>query len=155
MVRRLLRLLEATVTFPRTAPPIRVMVMHRASRLTAALSGLLLSAMVVVTSGFACSNDAGGVTMASMHMSGAATEAGQNVIASHSTAEHPEHGQAPCKFPWAPDGCQSMVPCSPSVIATPLMQLTSFSALPQSVVALVALQPHSEIPAPELPPPRA
>ena len=131
------------------------MKMRRSSRLVAALSGLFLSATVLATSGFVCANDANGAKMASMQMTGYDGDAGRIVAVSHFSARHPEKSHAPCKFPWAPDGCQSMVPCSPSVIATPLMQLMSFFALPQSVVAVVALKPPSEIPAPELPPPRA
>ncbi len=67
----------------------------------------------------------------------------------------PEHDHAPCKFPWAPDGCQSMTPCAPLALTSYTQSLRAPDDVPSTVAPLVVLTPPSQVRPPELPPPRA
>jgi len=62
---------------------------------------------------------------------------------------------APCKFPWAPDGCQSMVPCASAALASSAAAINRGRPLPQRVASVAAVAPLSVTTPPELPPPRA
>jgi hypothetical protein len=61
----------------------------------------------------------------------------------------------PCRSPWAPDGCQSMVPCSAAALASASAQLNHGTPVPERVASALALTPPSVTTPPELPPPRA
>jgi hypothetical protein len=113
---------------------------------------LVLLQLVLVESGYACHSapgrDENATAMANMSMPASAD---------HAAASPSQHNdqQSPCRFPWAPNGCQTMAPCSPaalSVARTPTLALAStFAVLPP----FAPLAPHSLSRAPELPPPRA
>ena len=126
--------------------------MQRPSRLAGILTSLFLVAFVLVSSGFACatldrSNDMTAMGMASGHANGSATA--QNV------APVQKVPAAPCKFPWAPDGCQSMVPCVSAALASSAAALSRSGSAPERVMSTVALVPISVTTPPEPPPPRA
>jgi hypothetical protein len=121
--------------------------MHRPSRLISLSCGLLVASLVFVTSGFAC--DSGSQqSMTAMHMNGSGVDAQHNT--DNSPPELP-----PCRFPWAPDGCQSMVPCAPVAVVSTAFRVALFADVEMSVHTSVGIAPPSERPAPELPPPRA
>jgi hypothetical protein len=61
----------------------------------------------------------------------------------------------PCRFPWAPDGCQSMVPCAPAALASSPAALNRGGPVPERIAVGVSLTPASVTTPPELPPPRA
>src|SRR6266478_5069368 len=125
--------------------------MLRPSRLAGLFTSLFLAAFVLVTSGFACttpgSDDMTVMAMTSGHANGQATV--QNV------APIQKAPVAPCRFPWAPDGCQSMVPCSAAALASASAQLNRGGPVPERVASAVAVAPLSVKTPPELPPPRA
>jgi hypothetical protein len=133
-----------------------VNMMQSLSRLTGLVSALCLVAFVLVTSGFACVDSAGRDTMAEMGMTRSATNSGAIVhaIAATLPASAPAP-TAPCRFPWAPDGCQSMVSCAPAAIASAATTLGRISAVPERITVGVSLTPLSVTTPPELPPPRA
>lgn len=133
-----------------------VNVMRRLSRITGLISGVLLVAFVLVTSGFACVDSASPDTMAKMGMTRSAVNSGAMALASAATlpASAPAP-TSPCKFPWAPDGCQSMVTCAPAALTSGTTVLGHSTAVPQRIAVGVSLTPLSVTTAPELPPPRA
>jgi hypothetical protein len=133
-----------------------VNVMRRLSRITGLISGVLPVAFVLVTSGFACVDSASPDTMAKMGMAGSAVNSGAMALGSAATlpASAPAP-TAPCKFPWAPDGCQSMVPCAPAALTSGTTALAHTSAVPERIAVGVSLTPLSVTTPPELPPPRA
>jgi hypothetical protein len=126
--------------------------MRRPLRLAGLFTSLFLAAFVLVTSGFACiapgsSQDMTTMGMISAHADGQA--AAQNV------APVQQAPATPCKFPWAPDGCQSMVPCAPAALASSAAALNRGGSAPERVASDVAVAPLSVTTPPELPPPRA
>jgi hypothetical protein len=117
--------------------------MHRRRRWFATLAALFLLQLVFVESGYACAMPTMGTTpMAGMTMP------------AHPGHEIPTDGHKPCRFPWAPDGCQSMAPCAPAALATASVTLAAAPQLVAVVPALIVRTPPSETPPPELPPPR-
>lgn len=130
-------------------------------RVAALISSLLLLQLVLVGSGFACAmpmpmgqqsppaaNAASTAVsdMVGMDMSGSQREA---------SSKAPASDRSPCRFPWAPAGCQSMAPCAPVAMA----QAAEVASLPVTgayvVAALDVLTPPSRSTPPELPPPKA
>jgi hypothetical protein len=111
--------------------------MHWGRRVLAALSAALVLQLVFVGSGYACSRSDGRASMADMGMG--------------STDQH----HVPCRFPWAPDGCQNMVPCAPAAIAVPTNGVLDLQPLVAPVLVLSVVTPPSVNSPPELPPPRA
>lgn len=123
--------------------------MHR-SRIIAFVSSFLLVGLVLVTSGFECdSASIGGASMSGMDMSASQ----HNATADSQKA--PSAPAPPCRLPWAPGGCTSMVPCSQSAVAATGISIEPLVEITQSTFTMVAIAPPSETPAPELPPPRA
>ena len=121
--------------------------MGHPSRLTGVFASMFLVAFVLVTSGFACDSVKVGETMVGMSMG-----------ANHATSSNSPDSQAPaapCKFPWAPDGCQSMAPCAPAAVASATTSIYTVAAIPQSVAVATQIAPPSVANPPELPPPRA
>ena len=133
--------------------------MRRARRVIAICLSVLLANVVWVGSGFACvmpammsssasaaavSDDAG--DMAGMVMPNAATPPRHT-----SQQEH----DAPCRYPWAPDGCQSMVPCAPASLASHIVLLSAPNGPQPRPARLVVLTPPSVIRTPHRPRPRA
>ena len=138
--------------------------MARLRRITALFVTVLLAQLLLVESGFGCQmpsmeQDAGGAmamstgAMAGMDMSGM-DMSGMDVPTSPSDTDDPSD-EAPCRFPWAPAGCQSMVPCGPAALAVLTPALTVPKAAPGAALALTVLTPPSQARPPELPPPRA
>jgi hypothetical protein len=121
--------------------------MHRWRRLTAALSALFVLQLVFVESGYACSMS---------RMTGDTTSmAGMSMPPVAQTAQPaPAQQRSPCRFPWAPDGCQSMAPCAPATIVTASPTLSDPAAPVAAIPVLAVLTPPSTTSPPDLPPPR-
>jgi hypothetical protein len=115
------------------------------------LSFVLLQ-LVLVESGYVCRMPANGPVgasdMAGMQMPGRAD---------HSPTAPAQHDKqdAPCRFPWAPNGCQAMAPCAPAAVTVASAVIASFAPAANVLPQLVALAPPALTMAPELPPPRA
>ncbi|CAN5494145.1 hypothetical protein BH09GEM1_BH09GEM1_11370 [soil metagenome] len=124
--------------------------MRRHVRPVCAILVVVLLQLLLVESGYAClatgTTPTGGDAMAGMAMP--ATGRGD-------TGPAEQRSHAPCRFPWAPNGCQTMGPCAPAV----LVVQTAVLPLPDSPrltpVTCEPLEHLSESLAPELPPPRA
>ncbi|HWZ60908.1 MAG TPA: hypothetical protein VNW46_18125 [Gemmatimonadaceae bacterium] len=105
----------------------------------ATLATLFLLQLVFVESGYACAMPA----------------TGSSAMASMPGMTMPAHeSKGPCRFPWAPDGCQSMAPCAPAALAVPGHALAVAPQLVAAVPVLIVRTPPSETAPPELPPPR-
>jgi hypothetical protein len=126
--------------------------MQRPSRLAGLFTSLFLAAFVLVTSGFACIAPGSSQDMKAMGIT-SAYSVGQ--AAAQNVAPVQKAPAAPCKFPWAPDGCQSMVPCAPAALASSAAALNRGGSVPERVASDVAVAPPSVTTPPELPPPRA
>jgi hypothetical protein len=125
--------------------------MRRLARSVASLLSLVLLQLVLVESGYACRMPTTGPVGAS-EMAGMQMPAG----ADHASAPAPHDQQeSPCRFPWAPNGCQTMAPCAPSALATASTGIASLAATRMAPAQLVLLAPTALSSAPELPPPRA
>jgi hypothetical protein len=119
--------------------------MYWGRRIVAALSAALVLQLVFVGGGYACpGSDARG----SMTDMGMATMA-------HGGQPASTHHRTPCPFPWAPDGCQNMVPCAPAAIAAPTRGVVDLPPIVAPVPVMSVVMPPSVIAPPELPPPRA
>jgi len=125
--------------------------MQRPYRLIGLFVSLCLAAFMLVASGFTCIAHAGSEDMAAMGM--ASPHA--NGMSSAQNLAPVQPPAAPCKLPWAPDGCQSMVPCSPAALASSAVALGSGPSVSDRVAADLPEAPASVTKAPELPPPRA
>jgi hypothetical protein len=126
--------------------------MQRPSRLAGLFTSLFLVAFVLVTSGFGCttpgsSDDMTAMAMTSAHANGQAT--------AQDIAPVQNAPAAPCKLPWAPDGCQSMVPCAAAALASAASVLNGSGPVPERVAPGAAITLLSVTSPPELPPPRA
>ena len=113
---------------------------------------LVLLQLVLVESGFACRMPASGVmqgtAMAAMQMPGRQDH-------SPSAPSPRDETTVPCRFPWAPAGCQAMSPCALSALTVASTTIATFT-LPRIVSPpLALLVPASLGEAPEPPPPRA
>jgi len=124
--------------------------MSRFVRAAAVTLVVALLQLVLLESGYAClamPAGPGDVAMAGMSMPAEGespsnpTDAGED--------------QAPCEFPWAPNGCETMAPCAPAAVTTVATQPAPDSRLEDGPLTLVELTPSSPSRAPELPPPRA
>ncbi|MBA3467128.1 MAG: hypothetical protein H0T21_06925 [Gemmatimonadaceae bacterium] len=133
---------------------------RRLSSLTALVSSVFLIATMLVTSGFACVLPSAGQAMAGMDMSGATGEMA-SMSATHDAPAVSIEGlspesEAPCRFPWAPGGCgSSMAPCGPAAVTSVAVAVNSVVRPESGTREIRALEPPSEVTAPELPPPRA
>lgn len=119
--------------------------MQLGRRIIAALSAVFVLQLVFVGSGYACARPDASGPMADMGMATMA-HGGQPATTHHGT---------PCRFPWAPDGCQSMAPCAPAAIVAPMHGVVDLPPLVAPVPVLSVVTPPSVISPPELPPPRA
>ena len=134
--------------------------MRRTRRVTAFFLTVLFAHVLWVGSGFACVMPEMGrspsAAMTTMAMSDA-NMAGMDMphAAGNSPGGAPAHDHAPCKLPWAPDGCSSMTPCAPIALASPAERLESPEIMPPSIERLAVLAPPSQVRTPDLPPPRA
>jgi hypothetical protein len=125
--------------------------MQHPFRLTGLLVTLCLAAFMLVASGFSCIPLSGSEDMAKMGMS-----------SSHASEQAPAQDQSPtqqparpCKLPWAPDGCQSMVPCAAAAVASAAVALDRAAPIEKVVIANLPQALTSVTRAPEPPPPRA
>jgi hypothetical protein len=105
--------------------------------------------LLLVESGYAClaqrTESDGSVSMAGMTM--------PEAVLGGSAPAAPG-GRTPCRFPWAPDGCQTMAMCAPAILAVNSMALPLPDVLYGTPVTREPLEHLSESLAPELPPPR-
>src|SRR6266404_2200305 len=125
--------------------------MQRPSRSIGLFVSLCLAAFMLVASGFTCIAHAGSETMAAMGM----TSPHANGMAPGQNRQPIQQPAPPCRLPWAPDGCQSMVRCAPAALASSAVALGSGPSVSDRVVADLPEAPASVTKAPELPPPRA
>lgn len=128
-----------------------VKMMQRPPRLVGLLVSLCLAAFMLVASGFTCIASASSESMAAMGMT-SPTAASQTHAQDHAPVQQPV---PPCKLPWAPDGCQSMVPCAPAALASSAVDLNRIVSPSERAIADLPEAPTSVTRAPELPPPRA
>ena len=134
--------------------------MRRTRRVTAFFMTVLFAHVLWVGSGFACVMPEMGrspsAAMTTMDMSDA-NMAGMDMpdATGNSPRGAPARDHAPCKLPWAPDGCSSMTPCAPIALASPTEPLGSPEMMPPSIARLAVLTPPSQVRTPDLPPPRA
>ena len=137
------------------------MIMPGPRRLLAFMVNVLLLHVMWVGSGFACDMpDMGAPTaavgMADMEMPAEAMAAMDTPgISVQPSSEAPAHDHAPCELPWAQDGCQSMAPCAPLAVASPVESLRLADHVLSAVESQLFLTPPSQVRTPELPPPRA
>lgn len=128
-------------------------------RLTALVLSLLLAHVTWVGSGFACAMPAMGHSASAVATTGDTLEGMAGMAMPGATGQptdgRPTHDHAPCRLPWAPDGCQSMTTCAPLALVSYDEPLRTPDVVPASIAALAVLTPPSEVLAPELPPPRA
>jgi hypothetical protein len=117
-------------------------------RVVAALSAVFVLQLVFIESGYACARSDARGSMADMGMMGMTTKANGGAPAS---TDH----RSPCRFPWAPDGCQNMVPCAPAAITAPAHGVVDVPPVAQAIPVLSVVTPPSATSPPELPPPRA
>jgi hypothetical protein len=129
--------------------------MRPSIRLTGLLATLSLVISIPVTSGFACERNSGGDHMAGMAMANPSNAGSATSIIASISGETPASPAAPCQLPWAPSGCQSMVPCSPTAVAAESVVLPELEPTLLRVESAIFLTPPSETKPPELPPPRA
>ena len=136
--------------------------MRRTRRITALFAVLLLANLIRVGSGFACVMPMSTDAMGSMDDDAAATSnvaaggmADMPGMAAPARDANPAHQDMPCKFPWAPDGCQLMTPCAPIAMASFEVSIQLPNAAPLAPDQLVVLTPPSAVRSPDLPPPRA
>src|SRR5436190_3672767 len=136
--------------------------MRRFRRVTAVFVSVFLANLTWVGSGYAC------VMPPMAHTVGASAQsadvmtddtAGMNMSQAapgmHQAARDSAPPQnAPCRFPWAPDGCVSMAPCAPVAVASHALVLDAPNVTPLDASAMTVLTPPSELPAPDVPPPR-
>ncbi len=129
-----------------------VQVVRRIIRPSGVLLTFVLALLVLVESGYACQvRMVGGsmdTAMAGMSMPG-------HPASPQPASKRHDVPQEPCRFPWAPNGCQNMAPCAPSALTVPSAE--NLSPLHERVElrALAVLVPLAPSLAPELPPPRA
>ena len=134
--------------------------MRRTRRLTAFVLSALFAHVLWVGSGFACVMPEMGHSSSSPIVAVAMSDANMAGMdmpdaPGNSPSGAPAHDHAPCKLPWAPDGCSSMTPCAPIALASPTEPLGSPEIMPPSIARLAVLTPPSQVRAPDLPPPRA
>lgn len=126
--------------------------MRRPSRLAGLFTSLFLVAFVLVTSGFGCVVPANAQGMAGMGMTPGHSEGHATDQTAVPLQQVPS---APCKFPWAPEGCQAMISCAPAALASVTTALYGGGSVPEPVIVDTRVTPLSVTTAPELPPPRA
>lgn len=134
--------------------------MPRVRRVVALMQSLLLAHLVWVGSGFACAMPAVAASDSSVEGARAGTMAGMvgmtaSTVASTMDTDAPPPAGDPCGFPWAPDGCVAIAPCSPIAVATISRVMRVPDRLSTRVAALDVLRPSSWESAPEFPPPKA
>ena len=126
--------------------------MRRLIRPFAFLLSLVLLQLVLVESGYACRTPMnaamGGSAMAGMPMPGSANH-------SSSAPTQDDQRETPCRFPWAPNGCQAMAPCALSAVTVASTVIVPCTPARVAPAQLVVLAPPALTSAPELPPPRA
>lgn len=144
--------------------------MARLRRATALFMAILLTELLLVGSGYACTMPGsmgergarapGDVAPRPAAVTTApAAAAGDDCpdpmpAGSYSEERAPAPDQPTCPFPWAPAGCHG-VPCAPATLATAVSSPAGATASVVDQPSLSVLPPASVVRAPELPPPRA
>lgn len=125
----------------------------RASRFTALVLSLVMVNLALIASGYACTvrgmtDMSGMVTARTASASGAA-------VMQQKSSQGDRQQSSPCRFPWAPNGCESMAPCGPAALAAwatlPNESVRVPLSVPDGTIALL----QTAMSAPEIPPPRA
>src|SRR5688572_18474795 len=97
--------------------------------------------------------------MASMPGMAGMDMAGMDMGGSRSQNTHSHQPAAPdsesCNLPWAPNGCELMIPCSPHAIKTQSVASAVAAAPDHAELAWELDTPPSAIIPPDPPPPRA
>ena len=129
--------------------------MRSRHRITAMVALLLMAQFAILGSGLVCptlGHTTSGVSaMPSMHMARAASRSMPDGTAGRPGADQRD---APCRLPWAPDGCHGLAPCAPVVDKAPRLAYAPATPFRHDVSALVVLTPPARNVPPELPPPR-
>lgn len=136
--------------------------MPRIRRATGLLVGFLMLHLSFVEAGFTCTEPGPSTApMPGMAM-GTTDELGRTgtvgeTHASQRDHENPQRGQSTgnCEFPWAPGGCQSMVPCAPATLGVTSAVDAQLPSPNGSMIRFEVTTPPSLSRPPELPPPRA
>lgn len=137
--------------------------MRHPRRLTALAAALFMLQYILLGSGVLCAMPAmGGMEGRGMTgMTRMELDHDQSRSLAHLPLQAPDHSQtpgsheAPCHLPWAPTGCSTMAPCSPTALRSAPITVPPLPRLADGDGALVMLAPPSRITAPEPPPPRA
>ena len=120
-------------------------------RATSLVVTLFLMNLSLVEAGFACAAS----TPSMRVMAGIAMDASTTRDAQVTQKSEDGTPARDCEFPWAPGGCQSMVPCAPTTLAAASAVFAQSPALRSDIPRLVVSRPPSLTRPPELPPPRA
>jgi hypothetical protein len=117
------------------------------SREFGAILLLSMCCLILLGSGFGCAwaSSVSSTSMAAMGMAGMPQNASQPG----------DRAPSGCQFPWAPNGCQTMVPCAPAALLSVTFALPASSSTSEAAPPFVVIAPRSLARAPELPPPRA
>ncbi len=146
-----LLMVHKTCTLPGGRARVYIPRVRPLTRSVAVALMLVLLQLVLVESGYACRMPAGGAMqesrMAAMQMPGSP---------SLPSAPSPrDESSAPCRFPWAPAGCQAMSPCVLPALTVATTTIATFTLARMVSPPLAPLVPASLRQAPEPPPPRA
>lgn len=138
---------------PAPRPVVYRLLVRHSLRSRAICSSLVLALLnlVLVSSGFPCTLPMHGMTageaMAGMPMG---DEAGASVLPNTAPPAN-----TPCRFPWAPGGCQSMAPCAPAAVQSGVVMHSMPAIRAERALHVDVATPESLTRAPEPPPPRA
>ena len=116
------------------------------------LLALTLGQLVLVESGFACTTPPREPCDMAM-VAGANMDAGTDAPSDDSTPR--SNTDSSCRFPWAPSGCLSAVPCGPAAVPQARSSAENIAAAPPSAPDRATVTPESVSRPPALPPPRA
>jgi hypothetical protein len=129
-------------------------------RVVALLTGVMMLALVLTESGFACampsmaaSSEAAAAGSAMSDMGGMRSMAGGRESADAPQSSHRD--EAPCRFPWAPTGCQDAAPCGPAALVVAAWRPEVYGPERDVQRTATVLAPPSFDTPPEPPPPRA
>ncbi|GAC1479451.1 MAG: hypothetical protein NVS1B4_24010 [Gemmatimonadaceae bacterium] len=121
--------------------------MAHARRATAVVVLVFLASLTLVGSGYACAMPAAG--------DGAPMAGMADMTGGAAPDDGPAPPKPPCNFPWAPGGCEGMVPCAPSAMTSLSVPLIEVPRVEQVATVWTVTTPPSLSRVPELPPPRA
>lgn len=125
----------------------------------ALLLGVVLLHLVFVESGYACQMLPSVMSAPAGARMDAGVRTGMQMTAGSAAAvapgSDPAQHRPPCRFPWAPDGCQFAGPCAPAALASGVVILRPTASARSAPPRAAPLAPTFLRLPPELPPPRA